>query len=153
MSHTIDTEPSLAFHDFYDHIHIDEKWFYLTKDRKTVCITDNEKPELRSAQSKRFITKVMFLVAVARPRYDTTRNQWFDGRIGLWPCVDIQLAKRSSKNRAKGTTVTVPVAVDRVRMRAMLIQQVIPAIKAKWPGMYCIVLSQYLLIFCTNWMY
>jgi hypothetical protein len=127
-------EPSLSFHDFYDHVHIDEKWFFIDKDRRTFYLTDNEQLDHRATKSKRFLTKVMFLVAVARPRWDTTRNQWFDGRIGIWPCVETQLAKRNSKNRPAGTPLTVPVNVDRVRARKMLVDQVIPAIKRVWPG-------------------
>lgn len=128
------SEPPLRFHDFYDYVHIDEKWFFIDKDRKTYYVTDSEKEPHRAARSKRFLIKVMFLVAVARPRFDTSRNQWFDGHIGLWPCVETQPAKRNSKNRLKGTLVTAPVIVDRTVARRMLINEVIPAIKTVWPG-------------------
>lgn len=67
----------------------------------------------RVARSKRFLTKVMFLVAVARPRWNTTRDQWFDGHIGMWLCMRTELAKRNSKNRPKGTPITVTVNLDR----------------------------------------
>ena len=47
----------------------------------------------------------MFLCAVARPRYDTRRNTWFDGKIGIWPIGKWEPAKRSSKKCAKGMPV------------------------------------------------
>ncbi|KAF0682515.1 Aste57867_25371 [Aphanomyces stellatus] len=73
---------------------------------------DDEVLALRAAKSKRFLTKVMFLAAVARPRYDVNRKRIFDGKIGIWPFVEKSPAKRKSKNRAKGTLVTKSVSVD-----------------------------------------
>ncbi|ETV65121.1 hypothetical protein H257_18078 [Aphanomyces astaci] len=67
---------------------------------------------LRAAKSKQFITQVMFLAAVARPRFDHTKKAYFDGKVGVWPFVVVQPAKRNSKNRAKGTPAVVPQVVD-----------------------------------------
>ncbi|ETW06272.1 hypothetical protein H310_02567 [Aphanomyces invadans] len=67
MSHL---EPSSSenhlFNDMHNYVHIDEKWFYLTKVKK------------------RFL-RVTFLAAVARPRYDYSKCQMFDGKISVWP--------------------------------------------------------------------
>ncbi|CAN0507129.1 unnamed protein product [Discosporangium mesarthrocarpum] len=41
-------------------------------------------PKPPRAQNKRFITKVMFLAAMARPRM-ISDGVWFDGKIGIWP--------------------------------------------------------------------
>ena len=57
-------------------------------------------------KSKRFIAKVMFLAAVAHPRYDNHKKAYFNGKIGLWPFVEKIAAKRNSKNRPKGAMVS-----------------------------------------------
>ena len=39
----------------------------------------------------------MLLVAMARPRkirLDDETDVWFDGKIGLWPCIQTTLAQR-----------------------------------------------------------
>ncbi|CAM9612185.1 unnamed protein product, partial [Discosporangium mesarthrocarpum] len=89
--------------DVYDWVQMDEKWFYVTKDGRGIYLHPEEdatKPP--RAQNKRFITKVMFLAAVARPRM-ISDGVWFDGKIGIWPIADTVAAMRSSKNRKKGT--------------------------------------------------
>ena len=63
----------------YDYIHVDEKWFHLTKITRKMYLAAGEKPPSRSTQSKRFIPKVMFLRAVARPRFDAAGTCVFDG--------------------------------------------------------------------------
>ena len=51
----------------YDFIHIDEKWFYLTKKTQRVYLAHKEKVPYKAAKSSKFIPKAMFLGAVARP--------------------------------------------------------------------------------------
>ncbi|TBU09871.1 hypothetical protein CWI38_2100p0010, partial [Hamiltosporidium tvaerminnensis] len=77
----------LLFDDLYDYVHIDEKWFYLTKVKRSYYLMLNEENPERNCKSKRFITKIMFMAAVARPRYDAHRKLYFDGKIGIWPFV------------------------------------------------------------------
>jgi hypothetical protein len=55
------------FDPFFQSIHIDEKWFYLTKKNDRYYLVAGEHPPHRSIQSKNFIPKIMFLAAVARP--------------------------------------------------------------------------------------
>ncbi|ETV80633.1 hypothetical protein H257_06156 [Aphanomyces astaci] len=126
--------PDLMVHDMMDYVHVDEKWFYMTRVKKTLYLLPGEEPPHRSTKSKRFITKVMFLSAVARPRWNYNTNEWFDGRIGTWHFTQTVPAQRSSRNRPSGTMVTVPCTVTRDTYRDMLIDNVIPAIKAKWPN-------------------
>lgn len=64
------------FHDMHDMVHIDEKWFYITKKKRIVYKAKGEKLPPRSAKSTTHLTKVMFLGAIARPRFDCT----FDGK-------------------------------------------------------------------------
>ena len=81
----IDKNNTSKFENMEDLIHIDEKWFYLTKDGQRFIIAADKEEPYRHVQHKSFLTKIMFLCAVARPRYDTNKNAWFDGKIGIWP--------------------------------------------------------------------
>lgn len=125
--------PTPKFQEMLDCIHIDEKWFYITRTKQTLYLAPDEPEPQRICKSKKFIGKVMFLAAVARPRWDHSRNKWFNGRIGIWPFVTKEKALRSSKNRAKGTPATKPITVDKQVYRQFLLEKLIPAIKAKWP--------------------
>ena len=93
----IDKNNTSKFEDMEDLIHINKKWFYLTKDGQRFIIAADEEEPYRHVQHKSFLTKIMFLCAVARPRYDTNKNAWFDGKIGIWPIGEWEPAKRSSK--------------------------------------------------------
>ena len=64
-----------------DLIHIDEKWFYLTKDGQCFIIAADEEEPYRHVQHKSFLTKIMFLCAVARPRYDTRKTRGLTERL------------------------------------------------------------------------
>lgn len=126
--------PNGYFHDFYDTIHIDEKWFYLTQTQRSYYLLPEEEGPHRTCKSKRFITKIMFLAAVARPRWDPKKKQWFDGKLGLWPFVYQEQAKRNSKNRAKGTLVTKATEViNTAESRKMILEKVFPAIRERFP--------------------
>ena len=94
----VDKNNPSQFKNMEDLIHIDEKWFFLTKDGQRFIIAADEEEPYRHVQHKNFMTKVMFLCAVARPRYDTNKNAWFDGKIGIWPIGKWEPAKRKSKN-------------------------------------------------------
>lgn len=98
-------------------------------------LTAGEQLPYRSCASKRYIGKVMFLAAVARPRYDFGRKCAFDGKIGIWLIVETQPAKRSSANRPAGTSETKSISMTRVVYVSMLKDKVFPAIRAIWPGM------------------
>ena len=78
---------SFQFCDMMDHVHIDEKRFYVDTDKKTYYLTKGEESPHRVTKFKRFIPKLMFMAGVARPRYDRHKKQTFDGKLGLWPFV------------------------------------------------------------------
>ncbi|CAN0292894.1 unnamed protein product, partial [Discosporangium mesarthrocarpum] len=119
--------------DMYDWVHVDEKWFYMMKDGRGIYLhPEEDSPKLPRAQNKRFITKVMFLAAVARPRM-ISDGVWFDGQIGIWPIADTLAAMRSSKNRKKGTMMLKPATINAERYKELMIDKVIPAIKARMP--------------------
>ncbi|KAF0700474.1 Aste57867_9003 [Aphanomyces stellatus] len=109
--HNVDGE--LVFDDLMDYVHVDEKWFFMTRVKKTYYLTPGEKAPHLTCKSKRYIKKAMFLFAVARPRWYPTRNCWFDGKIGTWHFTKIVPAKRTSRNRPAGHPVMEPVSVTR----------------------------------------
>ncbi|KAF0933329.1 hypothetical protein E2562_017953 [Oryza meyeriana var. granulata] len=63
-------------------VHIDEKWFNMTKKAKTYYLLPEEEDPLHTVQNKNNIGKVMFLAAVARPRFDVQGNVTFSRKIG-----------------------------------------------------------------------
>lgn len=122
-----------AFEAMDNRIHIDEKWFYLTRENQTYYLATDEELPYRAVKSKRFITKVMFMAAVMRPVIENGVVV-FDGKLGIWPFVTTEPAQRTSKNRPAGTLETKSVVVTREQHRDMLLSHVIPAIKTKVPG-------------------
>ena len=120
------------FIDMRKIVHTDEKWFELTKKKRTYYLTPEEAKPERSIQSKSRIGKVMFLCAVARPRRDAN-GVTFDGKIGIWPFIKLTPARKKSKNRAKGTMEVKTVTVTRDVHRDYLCNKVLPAIEALWP--------------------
>ena len=87
----------------FDFIHIDEKWFYLTKKTQRVYLAHKEKIPYRAAKSIEFIPKVMFLGVVARPRWSPHGQCTFDEKIGIFPFINWVAAVRDSKNKPKGS--------------------------------------------------
>lgn len=123
-----------TFTAMHNIVHIDEKWFYITKKSMHYYLLPDEEEPLRTCKSKNFIAKVMFLVAVARLRFDAEGNEVFSGKIGVFPFVTQEPAKRNSVNRAAGTLETKPItSVTKEVSRTFLIEKVLPAIREKWP--------------------
>ncbi|XP_042041456.1 uncharacterized protein LOC121786928 [Salvia splendens] len=125
----------LLYHAMHNTIHIDEKWFYMTKASDRYYLLPDEDEPYRACKSKRFITKVMFMCAVSRPQFGTDGQTIFDGKIGIFSFTEQVPTKRKSKNRPRGTLETKPIpSVNKEAMRECLLNQIIPAIKAKWPA-------------------
>ncbi len=120
----------------YDMVHIDEKWFDLTNKVNNYYVAPGEEPPIRSVVNKARCPKLMFLTAVARPRYDLTQGRMFDGKIGCWAFVCYEPAKRNSKYRPAGTLCAKSISVTRDVSRTYLIEKVIPEIKKRWPRSY-----------------
>nr|XP_017227512.1 PREDICTED: uncharacterized protein LOC108203252 [Daucus carota subsp. sativus] len=115
-------------------VHIDEKWFYMTRISQKDYLLPSEPEPHRISKSKRFITKVMFISAVARPRFDNDGNCIFDGKIGIFPFTKEEVAVRTSKNRANGVMELKPIEnITKVVVKQCLVEKILPAIKAKWP--------------------
>jgi hypothetical protein len=118
----------------YNKVHIDEKWFWLSKDGKKYILVEGEEAPKRNVKHKKYMSKVMFLCAIARPRYDYTKNCWWDGKLGMWPIGYYDKAQRSSVNRPAGTRVWKNQNMDFAVFRMMIIDDLIPAIQALWPA-------------------
>ena len=124
-------ETKTAFKQMYDVVHIDEKWFEITKVNCRYILTPTESNPERGVQLKCHIPKIMFLCAVARPR--RVGNAHFDGKIGIWPFAHQVPAMRNSINRPAGTLVWTLHNVNTEAYTEMLRDKVIPAIHDKFP--------------------
>uniref|UniRef100_A0ACD6AN72 Uncharacterized protein n=1 Tax=Avena sativa TaxID=4498 RepID=A0ACD6AN72_AVESA len=127
------TTPRPFFKKMDNIVHIDEKWFYMIKENNNYYLLPDEPRPFRTVQNKNNIGKVMFLTAVAKPRYNEVGEVTFDGKIGTWAFVQETPAQKNSKNRNKGTLELKPVKVTRDVMREYICQKVIPAIQERWP--------------------
>ena len=123
---------TLKFYDFYNTIHVDEKWFYLVKEGQRIILVQDEKPPQMSVHNKNSIAKVMFLCALARPK--TIDGTYFDGKIGIWPIGLYKPAARSSKYRPRGTMEWHNVNVDKNEYRRLMLGSVLEAVIEKWPS-------------------
>ena len=77
----------LKFIEMYNIVHRDEKWYNATKRDMTYYLHPDEDEPHRTVHNKNAIGKVMFLTAVAKPRYDNQGNCTFDGKLGFWAFV------------------------------------------------------------------
>ncbi|XP_057786055.1 uncharacterized protein LOC131003557 [Salvia miltiorrhiza] len=124
----------LQFKSMHNTVHIDEKWFYITKANHRFYLTPGEAEPHRTCKSKKFITKVMFMCAVCRPLIAEDGTVLFDGKIGIFPFTEYVPAKRNSKNREAGTLEQKPIqSITKEVIKDCIINKIIPAIKAKWP--------------------
>ena len=68
--------------DMLDQIHLDKKWFFLTQKKERYLFLLEEKNPKCCVKHKSHITKVMFLCAVACPRFNPSANSWWDRKSG-----------------------------------------------------------------------
>ncbi|KAJ1261104.1 hypothetical protein BS78_09G002700 [Paspalum vaginatum] len=114
------------FKGLFDVIYIDEKWFYLTRKSEGYYVLSDEEVPHRTCKSKNNIPKIMFLVVVARPRFDSNGVCIFDGKIGCFPLVTYERAKRSSVNRPAGTIEIKPIpSITKEVIRSFMIEKVL----------------------------
>ena len=112
---------------------MDEKWFFISEKDLRLYIAPGKVVPTRRCQNRDHLLKVLFLATGSRPHFDADGKCIFDGKIGMWPFVERVEAKRTSKNREKGTIKTKVVPVNKNRYREFMIEKVVPAIKAQWP--------------------
>ncbi|XP_042022953.1 uncharacterized protein LOC121770254 [Salvia splendens] len=123
------SEGKLLYHAMHNIVHIDEKWFYMTKTSDRYYLLPEEDEPYRS---------------FSRPLFGSDGQPIFDGKIGIFPFTQQVPAKRKSKNRPRGTLETKSIqSVSKEAMRECLLNQatkhsitiharIIPTIKAKW---------------------
>ncbi|XP_042012039.1 uncharacterized protein LOC121760437 [Salvia splendens] len=70
-------------------VHIDEKWFYMTKVSDMYYLLPDEDEPYRSCKSKRYITKVMFMCVVSRPQFGMDGQATYDGKVGIFPFTEV----------------------------------------------------------------
>ena len=128
-----DQDRNRYFDGSFNEVHIDEKWFYLFKENNKYFLLDDEEAPERATKHKGHIPKMMFLVAVARPRFDNKGVCTFDGKIGYWPFAEWQAAIRSSPNHPAGTPEAKSINVDKATYKRFILEYVMPAIKQKFP--------------------
>lgn len=121
------------YEEMYDRVYVDEKWFYMTEASCSYILVDDEEPPHRVTRHKDHIEKVMFLCAVARPRWCAHREATWDGKIGMWPVAERRPALRNSVNRPAGTLEWKSINMDKNQYTKMMVRLVLPAIKAMWP--------------------
>ena len=97
-------------------------------------VLQEEEEPYRCVQNKNFINKVMFIAAVARPQISTNEEVLWDGKIGIFPFTETYYAIRKSENRSADTPqLRAMTTVTRDVIRDKLINEVLPAIRLKWP--------------------
>ncbi|XP_021856161.1 uncharacterized protein [Spinacia oleracea] len=122
------------YQPMFDFVHIDEKWFYLSKKAQRMYLGRDERGKYKSGKSSKFIPKVMFTAAIARPRFNSQNECTFDGKLMIFPFTYQEAAKRNSKNSDKGTMVTKVVEPVRKKETSdMLINHIVPTMMRKWP--------------------
>jgi len=120
---------------FFDFVFIDEKWFYLTQKSEKYYLLPEEDDPHRTCKNKNYIPRLMFLCVCAQPRFRDGESIYY-GRIGCFPLVTYEPAQRSNAvtGRVRGDMVMKPItSITRDVIREFMINQVLPAIRAKWP--------------------
>ncbi|ETM98793.1 hypothetical protein PPTG_19230 [Phytophthora nicotianae INRA-310] len=92
----------------YDTVHVNEKWYYVKK-----------------------IGQKVYLLTGQDGTPSRPRGNW-DGKIGTWPVVEKYVTQRRSDNSDAGVEELRPTSMTREFYRRMQLEDVIPAIKAKW---------------------
>jgi len=68
-----------------------------------------EEQPTRTCKNKNYIPKIMILTVIAQPRFDSDGHCTLDGKIGCFPFVTYEPARRSSANRPAGTIEMKPI--------------------------------------------
>ena len=82
---TLPHDPKFKYID--NIIHVDEKWFNMTKKSRNFYLLLEEQDPYRMVQNKNSIEKVTFLSEVARPRFNNEGNCILDEKLGVWAFV------------------------------------------------------------------
>jgi hypothetical protein len=129
-------EGDYVFKSMEDVIHIDEKWFFATREQRRYRYFpgDEHHPD-EQTQHKNAIQKIMFLCAVAVPQVPPPPYAPFDGKIGIFPLAEEILARRNSVNRPAGTVLLNPFSMTAEEYLIQITQEggLLDKIKEKMP--------------------
>lgn len=123
-----------VYRDMFGHIHIDEKWFYILTNGKSVLVApDEELPDCPEAQHKSHILKGMFMSVCGRGQ----QKLKFTGLCGVHECTKWLPALRNSVNRPAGTLVETDVSVTSEYYRETMETRMLPQIieNMPWAGL------------------
>jgi hypothetical protein len=120
------------FKSLFDHVFIDEKWFFLTRKSERYYLLSDEDEPYRTCKSKNNIPKLMFLCVTCHPRFENGVCT-FNEKIGCFPLVTFEHAKSSVNRPAETMEAKSITSITRDVIRQFMIEKVLPAIKAKWP--------------------
>ena len=134
VNHFRDPQDPSKYQDMHDHIHLDEKWFFLTWDKEQYLLLPDEKNSKHCVQHRSHKTKAMFLCTVVRLNFNPSVNSWWYGKLGIWLIGDWEPAQWKSKNRPKGTLVCNNKMVTKEVYRELFISKSILAILENWPS-------------------
>lgn len=113
------------------HVDIDEKWFYVYSHSGKLKLPPGHQKPRQPIKSKRFIGKVMMLIAISRPSTSTS------GLIGCWRVTGDHVYKRKTTRKGivydRGHTRRVDVSMDAEKWVEMMKNDVVPAIRRAFP--------------------
>ena len=96
-------------------------------------ILEAEDVPYRTTKHKNHLPKLMDICLLARPRFDPETGEWWDGKLGIWMFAEEVAAKRSSRNRPRGTIELKGISVTKDIYKQYLRTHLIPAILSNWP--------------------
>ena len=118
--------------EWYDHVDLDEKWFYVTSSGGRLKMPAGEERPKTRLKSKRFVGKIMVLTAVTRPRGN------FNGILGSWRVATPFIYKRAATFQGNsyeaGDSRSKDCEMDGKKFATMLRTNVFPAIRKKMSG-------------------
>jgi len=127
------TRSGPRYRNMYDTVHVDEKWFNMKKIVKKVYCGPTEVLAPHSTKHKSHIEKVMFIAAVGRPQFIEETGEWWDGKIGMWPCGHWGVYTRGGTVHARGTEKWINESVDAAKYKQLLLDDILPAVLVKHP--------------------
>lgn len=113
--------------NFHNCVDLDEKIFVSVQRRGQLKLPPGISAPRQAVRSKRFITQIMVMTAIARPN----QQKGFSGLVGIWPFTKADVAKRSSKNRPAGAAVLKTISVTGEVWGKFVAEKVFPAIRKK----------------------
>ena len=114
---------------FKNWVWVDEAWLYTEALRILLKLPSDQFAPKRRVRHKSHVAKLMFLIALARPRLDDD----FDGKIGVWVVGEEYLAVYNTPNQDAGDEKVRSYTLNANRYQDLMVDEVFPAIRAAFP--------------------